>query len=77
MVRAAIKRSSMNVEQLPEIGFLRLPEVLAIIPVSRSTWLAGVRKGVYPEGRKLSPGCTAWSVADIRALVARINDKNR
>lgn len=49
-------------------GFCRLPEVLSVIPVSKSTWWAGVKSGRYPKPVKLSPGCTAWRREDILAL---------
>jgi|SoimicMinimDraft_3_1059731.scaffolds.fasta_scaffold03099_3 predicted DNA-binding transcriptional regulator AlpA len=63
---------------LPTTGFLRLRQIIgdksagipAIIPVARSTFLAGVRAGVYPKPVKLSPGVTAWRVEDIRHLIA-------
>ena len=55
---------------LPETGYLRLPEVLRLIPVSRSTWWAGVRSGRYPQPtRALGARITAWRVEDIRALI--------
>jgi len=54
---------------LPETGFLRLPQVLKIVPVGKSTWWAGVKDGRYPKGQKLSPRTTAWKVEDIRKLV--------
>lgn len=64
---------------LPKTGFIRLsqivgdkkanPPVSAIIPVSRSTWWAGVKSGRYPQSVKLSERCTAWRVEDIRALI--------
>jgi len=54
---------------LPETGFLRLPQILAIFPVSRSAFWAGVKTGRYPTPVKLSPRCTAWRVEDIRALI--------
>lgn len=54
---------------LPETGFVRLPQVLAIYPVSRSAFWAGVKEGKYPAPVKLSPRCTAWRVEDIRALI--------
>jgi predicted DNA-binding transcriptional regulator AlpA len=57
---------------VPEAGFLRLPAVLAAIPVSRSTWWAGIREGRYPPPVKLSPRVTAWRVADIRALIEEL-----
>ncbi|WP_426195056.1 helix-turn-helix transcriptional regulator [Massilia sp. DWR3-1-1] len=66
--------------QLPETGFLRLPQLLGnpkanpptppLIPVGRSTWLAGVRSGRFPAAVKLSPGINAWKVEDIKNLIA-------
>ena len=55
---------------LPPTGYLRLPQILAIIPVSKSTWWAGVRTGRYPQPtRALGERITAWRVEDIRALI--------
>jgi predicted DNA-binding transcriptional regulator AlpA len=56
-------------DKLPETGYLRLPEVLALFPVSKSTWWAGIKKGRYPVGVKLSERTTAWRVEDIRKLI--------
>jgi len=55
--------------KLPETGFIRLPEVLRFFPVSRSTWWAGINKGRFPKGIKLSPRVTAWNVEEIRGLI--------
>jgi predicted DNA-binding transcriptional regulator AlpA len=65
---------------LPETGYLRLPQIIgdprtdppipALIPVSKSTWWAGVRTGRYPQpSRALGVRITAWRVEDIRALI--------
>jgi predicted DNA-binding transcriptional regulator AlpA len=54
---------------LPETGFVRLPIVLAVYPVSKSTWWAGIKSGRFPAGVKLSEATTAWRVEDIRALI--------
>lgn len=43
-----------------------------LIPVSRSTWWAGVKNGRFPRPVKLSERCTAWRVEDIRALIERL-----
>lgn len=56
---------------LPETGFVRLPEILKVIPVCKSTWWAGVKSGRYPKGVKLGERITAWRVEDIRALIER------
>lgn len=55
------------------IGYLRLPQVLEVIPVSRSTWWQGVKTGRFPKPVKLSARITAWRVEDIRALMNEID----
>ena len=57
---------------LPVTGFVRLVSILAPrgpIPVSKSTWWAGVKSGRFPQPVKLGPRITAWRVEDIRALI--------
>lgn len=67
--------------QFPEFGFLDLkaiignpkadPPQVGLIPVSKSTWWAGVRAGRYPQPvRSLSRRRTFWKVEDIRKLCA-------
>lgn len=66
---------------LPETGFVRLPHIIgdsksnppipAIIPVSKSTWWAGVKSGRFPKPVKLGPRITVWRVEDIRALIQK------
>ena len=61
--------------KLPETGFLRLPQVLAIVPVSKSSWWKGCRTGRYPKPVKLGPRTTAWRVEDIAALIASFSSQ--
>jgi predicted DNA-binding transcriptional regulator AlpA len=52
---------------------LRLAAILAPagpIPVSKSTWWAGVKSGRFPKPVKLGPRITAWRSDEIQALVA-------
>ena len=58
-----------NNPSIPSTGFMRLPAVLAVIPVSKSTWWAGVKSGRYPKPVKLGERITAWRVEDIRGLI--------
>ena len=53
-------------------ALLRLPQVLALIPVSRSAWGAGCKSGRYPKPVKLGPRTTAWRAADIAALLEKL-----
>lgn len=57
-------------------GFLRLPDVLSLIPVSRSAWWSGVKDGRFPKPVKLSARTTAWRHEDIQALIARLSGSN-
>lgn len=41
-----------------------------LLPISRSTWLNGVKTRKYPKPVKLGPRTTVWRVEDIRALIA-------
>ena len=54
-----------------DIALLRLPQVLEIIPVSKSTWWKGCKEGRYPQPVHPSPRTTAWRKCDIDALVAQ------
>jgi len=57
---------------LPETGFVRLKSIVAPdgpIPVSKSTWWAGVKDGRFPKPIKLGTRVTVWRVEDIRALI--------
>lgn len=51
-------------------NFLRLKQVLEIIPVSRATWYAGVKSGRYPAQVKLGLRAAAWKRSDIDKLAA-------
>ena len=59
-------------EVSPDAGFLRLPQVLRLFPVSRSSWWSGVKSGKYPRAYKIGLHTTAWRVCDIRALLDKV-----
>ena len=61
---------------LPEVGYLRLSQILNIIPISKSAWWEGCRSGLYPKPVKLGPRTTAWRVEDIRKLMECINKES-
>jgi len=49
-----------------------LSEVLDRLSLGRSTWLVGVRRGIYPAPVRLSPRRVAWRPDDIQALIERL-----
>ena len=57
----------------PQTGLVRLSQILAPdgpIPVSRSSWWAGVKTGRYPQPIKLSSRVTCWRAEDVCSLFA-------
>lgn len=69
----------------PKNGYLRLAQIIgnkktgipAIIPVSRTTWLDGVKSGRYPKSTRLSNRCVAWKVSDILGLLESLEKEVR
>ncbi|MFO1219583.1 MAG: AlpA family phage regulatory protein [Burkholderiaceae bacterium] len=57
-------------------GFLRLPQVLALVPVSKSTLWRHVSAGRFPAPVKLFVGVTAWRVDDVRSWIEERGDAN-
>jgi len=58
---------------LPEVGFVRLPQVLAVLPMGKSAWYGGIQEGRHPAPVKLGPRISAWRVDDIRALIEQLS----
>jgi len=63
------KRKNLTAEDIPSSEvLLRLPQVLARIPVSRATWAAGVASGKFPAPVRLG-GVVTWRLSDILRIV--------
>jgi predicted DNA-binding transcriptional regulator AlpA len=60
---------------LPETGFVRIPTILKIFPIGKSTWWEGVKSGKYPKPIKIGVRTTAWKVEDIRALIEKYSNQ--
>lgn len=56
-------------------ALLRLPDVLRLVPVARSTWWQGVRDGRFPKPVKVGPRITAWKRSDVLKLIERLTSK--
>jgi len=68
-------RYKMNDLQID--SFLRLNQIVGtkttpgIIPISKSSWWAGVKEGRFPQPIKLGKRTTVWRMSDIRMLVEK------
>ncbi|MEA4858323.1 MAG: AlpA family phage regulatory protein [Solidesulfovibrio sp.] len=67
-------------QHLSEASLLRLPQIVGdkkrgippLVPVSRSTWWAGVKTGRFPKPVRIGERCVAWRAKDIEALIERL-----
>ena len=64
-----------NQNSTPPSGLLRLPQVLALIPVGKSSWWRGCKTGRYPKPVKLGPRTTVWRAEDIAALIQSLGNQ--
>lgn len=62
---------------LPVTGYMRLPQVLAVIPIDKTLWWEWVRTGKAPKGIKLSSRVTAWKVEDIKLLIKNLAEQDQ
>ena len=54
---------------------LRINQVLALVPVGRSSWWEGCRTGRYPKPIKLGPRTTVWRAEDIAAFIENLGNQ--
>ena len=61
--------------QLPELGFLRLKQILQFITVGETTWRVGVKEGYFPKPIKMADRVNLWRVEDIRDLITSYSNQ--
>ena len=57
-------------------GFIRLKQVLEIIPVSRATWWNGCKTGRFPKPYKICPRVTVWKLSEIKVCLEGFKQSN-
>ena len=57
---------------LPATGFLRLNQVLQLIPYKKTAWYAGLKAGRFPKPVALGDRARGYRVEDIAALIQRL-----
>lgn len=60
----------------PTSGFLRQPQVLLLVPISKSTLWRRVRDKTFPVPVKLSERITVWRAEDVWAWIDRQQTSN-
>jgi len=54
---------------------LRLKDVLAIYPISRTSFYDGIKLGLYPQPLRLGKKTVAWRAHEIEAAIDALNKK--
>ena len=58
------------VNELPAEAILRLPQVKALVGLSRSSIYDLVAKGKFPAQRKITDHASGWRIGEIRAWLS-------
>ena len=74
-----LKQIRVSAGALPETGYVRIWQIVGdkrkgvepYIPITRSSWYAGIKDGRYPKPVKLGERVAMWDVEDVRAVVER------
>ncbi len=56
-------------------GLLRIHQVLALVPIGKSSWWKGCKEGIYPKPIKLGPRTTVWRAEDIAAFIESLGNQ--
>jgi predicted DNA-binding transcriptional regulator AlpA len=64
------KATMINIEKPKPL--LRVSEIISpdgLLPIGKSAWWDGVKRGIYPQPIKLGPRITVWRSEDIQELM--------
>lgn len=53
-------------------ALLRIADVLKIIPVSKTEWYRGIKRGIYPPPIKVGKKLALWRASSIQQLIASL-----
>lgn len=67
----------MKTATLGESNLLRIHQIIGdpdkgiqpLIPIGRTAWYNGIKRGIYPKPVRIGPRIVAWKAADIRKLI--------
>jgi len=58
------------------IRFIRIPEVIKLVGMSKSTIWARSKDGTFPAPRKIGPGVTVWVESEIQSWMKQQLEKS-
>lgn len=64
-------------DSLTKDVLLRLPQVLMVVNIPKSSWWRGIKEGRFPKPIKLGPRTSAWRASDLETLIDRLAAERR
>lgn len=61
---------------MQQAGFLRLKQIIALYPISKSGWWKGVAEGRFPRPVKLGLRAVGWRASDIYAFLGKVSSQD-
>ena len=62
---------------LPETGFVRLPKVISLLGISKTTLWRRVKNKAFPAPIPLGPNIVGWRVEEVRRAIAEAGKNTR
>lgn len=59
----------------PAEGFVRLPQVLLMFPVSRTNLWRLIKNGSFPQPKKIGPRTAVWDIGELREYQKRLSEQ--
>ena len=72
MINALLKSLGSDCSMM---GFVRLPILVKLLGVSKTTIYKEIREGRFPKHVRLSPRVSAWRIADLKAHFEKLQNK--
>lgn len=66
--------ATKHISPLPQEGFVRLPQVLYVLGIGKTSFWMGIKEGRFPAPVKLGPRTSVWRVEDIRNLIKHYSE---
>lgn len=59
----------------PVLGFVRMPVLIKLLGVSKTTIYKEIREGRFPKQVRISPRVSAWRITDIKAHLEQLTSE--
>lgn len=72
------RKSKTEIKPIPPHGYVRIGQILAVIPICKSSWYEGIKALKYPAPVTPSPfgRISCWRAEDIWALLDKAGERS-